>query len=513
MKKLFSTLLLVLIALGLHAQSHLQAPITGASHGTIVPAESEDVMLQGFYWDSHTLTKYGRTKWIDFNNGTTKSIQDIADAGITMVWLPSPVASDGGLGYHPKCWSDFSSGLGTATPLKTMVNNMHSRGLRVIADIVVNHRANSNNWCDFRQDNFGSQYGSTESPSGVYQFTNNHIVSDDEAITQGECATTGAKDSGIEAYPAARDLDHANPYVRAAVKSYLAYLQGEVGFDGWRYDLVKSYAPSYLREYNESSTPYISIAEYFDGDTTKLKTYIRNTGSKTLVFDFATKFALFQGSSNSLGNSNNGGYARLLRASRGNMLIQCPGFSRYAVTFMDNHDTFERSDSQNNEYLGYNVDITTTANKNRILEGYAYLLTMPGIPCVFWPHWVKHTSEINQLIAARHLVGIHSESAILEEEGRNGASQGYYQAKVQGHRGTAVLQIGTASALNNLTVPTGYTLYASGTKYRIYVETGTGIEDNLSRACRSYKGIENGKVVICTPAGKYDMFGRKIADL
>lgn len=505
--------ILLVAATTLCAQAYQQTPITGATHGSIVPAQSEDVMLQGFYWDSHNLTKYGRTKWVDLNNGTTKTIQNIADAGFTMIWLPSPVASDGGLGYHPKCWSDFSSGLGTATNLKTLVSSLHNRGVKVIADIVVNHRANSSSWCDFRQDNFGSKYGSTESPSGVYQFTNNHIVSDDEAITQGKCTTTGAKDSGVEAYAAARDLDHANPYVRAAVKSYLAYLQGEVGFDGWRYDLVKSYSPSYLRQYNEASTPYLSVAEYFDGDTTRLKTYIRNAGYKTLVFDFATKFALFQGNSNSLGNSNNGGYTKLLRASRGNMLIQCPGFSRYAVTFMDNHDTFERSDSQNNEYLGYNVDITSNANKNRILEGYAYLLTMPGIPCVFWPHWVKHTTEINQLIAARHLVGIHSESSILEEEGRNGASAGYYQAKIQGKRGTAVLQIGTASALSQLNAPSGYTLYASGTKYRIYVETGTGIRDERMDARRSYKGVENGKVVIYTPAGKYDMMGRKISNL
>ena len=58
MKKIVSLFLILISA-------HI---VTWAGNTVAVPSESEDVMLQGFYWDSHSLTKYGRTKWVDFNN-------------------------------------------------------------------------------------------------------------------------------------------------------------------------------------------------------------------------------------------------------------------------------------------------------------------------------------------------------------------------------------------------------------------------------------------------------------
>lgn len=42
-----------------------------------------------------------------------------------------------------------------------------------------------------------------------------------------------------------------------------------------------------------------------------------------------------------------------------------------AVTFIDNHDTF------NNHNHGFK-------NIDEMNAGYAYILTHPGIPCVFW---------------------------------------------------------------------------------------------------------------------------------
>ena len=63
-----------------------------------VPSECEDVMLQGFYWDSYDnskpTTKYGRTKWVDLLKDTAA-----INACFDLVWLPPSATSSGGVGY------------------------------------------------------------------------------------------------------------------------------------------------------------------------------------------------------------------------------------------------------------------------------------------------------------------------------------------------------------------------------------------------------------------------------
>ena len=61
---------------------------------------------------------------------------------------------------------------------------------------------------------------------------------------------TGNKDSGDD-YAAAPDLDHHNPELRDSLVDWLNWLHGAIGFEGWRFDFVRGYAPEYCREYME----------------------------------------------------------------------------------------------------------------------------------------------------------------------------------------------------------------------------------------------------------------------
>ena len=466
------------------------------THGKVVPIESEDIMLQGFYWDSYqTDAPYGRTKWIDHLSDTA------ALAVFDLLWVPSPVQSSGGLGYHPTKWSSLDSEIGTRGKLIELINALHKRGVKVVADIVVNHRGNSNGWCTFYPDNFGSKYKSTSSANGYYQFTEEHIVSDDECFTDSRSSckgstTHGAKDSGVEAYAGARDLDHTNTYVRDAVKSYLAFLQGDAGFDGWRYDLVKSYAPKYLEEYNLASLPYISVCEYWDGNVNTLKSYLRKTNYHTMVFDFAMKYKAFnQGlQSNNYGN---------LTASAGSKLAREEGFGRYAVTFIDNHDTFKRGDS--NEYCdgtGSGKSLTNSSNHDKVMEAYAYLLTMPGIPCVFYPHWKTFGTQIENLMAARRLVGVHSESNVSDEQSGNG----FYCATVHGHRGSLIVRLGASRPTDT---PTGYRLYTMGSKFSVYVkEESSALGNTESDRSETQKRLINGQLYLIRDGKTYTVTGQ-----
>ena len=68
------------------------------------------------------------------------------------------------------------------------------------------------------------------------------------------------------------------------------------------------------------------------------------------------------------------------RAVPGGLLGYWPSRS---VTFLDNHDTEYRRDEEHRHHN----DGTRHFPGNMVEMGYSYLLTHPGIPCVFWSHY------------------------------------------------------------------------------------------------------------------------------
>lgn len=459
-----------------------------------VPSESEDVMLQAFYWDSYRLTKYGRTKWIDLMPDTTAMAQNF-----DLVWFP-PSAAGGGVGYYPKQWSNQSGDWGSVSNQKLLIAALHRGGAKVLADIVVNHHASSTGWGGFSVENFGSY--------GTYSLTQSDICAGDEAFTDTKSNIKGSSNHGAadtgDNEGGCRDLDHTSTNVQNCVKAYVQWMRSEMGYDGFRYDMVKGYHGRYVAMYNGVSSPEFSVAECYDGSPATLKAYIGASDSSTLVFDFASKF-----------NAFNGGIAKSAYANlryQTSKLFRMTGFSRYSVTFIDNHDTFERSDSQGNEFYQYNCDLTDPTVSKLVLQANAYLLANPGIPCVFWPHWKTFTTEINAMIAARKAAGIHSESKVVSEKGANGSTSGYYEAIIQGHNGQLCLQIGP-DAKHVLTDKTadGFVLMTSGTEYKMWVKLGaTSIEEVSSQPDRLDKVIEDGRLYILSGEHKYTSSGSMV---
>lgn len=45
----------------------------------------------------------------------------------------------------------------------------------------------------------------------------------------------------------------------------------------------------------------------------------------------------------------------------------------------------------------------TPALKDRLMQANAFLLGMPGVPCVFYPHWQKYKADLKPMIDARKL--------------------------------------------------------------------------------------------------------------
>ena len=403
-----------------------------------VPANCPDVMLQAFYWNSYADQGYGRTKWIDI-----KPQAEEMGKWFDLIWLPPSAKATGGTGYLPIRYDIQDSDWGTKGNLVSIINTFHANGARAVADIVINHSASSSGWCKLSSENFGS-YGSF-APDMSW------ICSTDEAFTEGHCTdAAGAPDDGYgpEAnYEAGRDWDHTSSQVRAMFKAYLQWLRHTIGYDGFRYDYCKGFHNSHINEYNTAAEAYFSVMEYWDGDVNVLQSHIADAGMNTLTFDFGTKYTAFN---NGIAGGNYGG-------CKGAGLPGA-GKSRYAVTFLDSHDSFQRDD---NEFMGKNNSMKTADSRNKVMQCNAYLLSMPGIPCIFYPHWVTFKDDLKKLINARYKAGVHSESAVNDEAGN-----GFYKATITGTNGSIRLLLGPNSGYNN--APQGYTLAAKGTGWGVY---------------------------------------------
>ena len=465
---------------------------------TSVPEQCPDVMLQCFYWNSYQDQGYGRTKWIDIKPQAAEMGQ-----WFDLIWLPPSSKATGGTGYLPTRYDMLDSDWGTKANLLSIINTFHYNGARVVADVVANHCSGSTGWCKLSQENFGA--------FGTFAPDMSWICSTDEAFTEGHCTdAAGNPDDGYgpEAnYESGRDWDHTASKVREFFRAYESWLIETVGYDGFRYDYCKGFHNSHINEYNNAAKAYFSVMEYWDGDVNVLWNHICDAGQNTLTFDFATKYTAFN---NGIGSGNYNG-------CRGAGLPGA-GKSRYAVTFLDSHDSFQRDD---NEFLGKNNSMKNQANKDKVMQCNAYLLSMPGIPCIFYPHWVTFKDDLKKLINARYKAGVHSESAVNDESGN-----GYYKATISGTNGAIRLLLGPNSGYN--TTPQGFTLAAKGNGWGVYYQmvtprgdkcdnrtpirgaTNVGIQNVEEQRPQATKVIENGQLYLIKNGHRYNALGQQV---
>ena len=292
-------------------------------------------------------------------------------------------------------------------------------------------------------------------------------------------------------------VDHKNPDVQAMFKAYLKWLRNDVKIDGFRYDYCKGFHNSHINDYNSAAQAYFSVMEMWDGDVNVLQNHLKDAGWNTLTFDFATKYKAF----------NNGVAADNYCGLRGAGLLGA-GKARYAVTFLDSHDSYQRDD---NEFCGAGNSMTVC--KDKIMQCYAYLLSMPGVPLVFFPHWVTFKEPLKKMINARYKTGVHSESSVNDDCGN-----GYYKATITGTNGEIRLLVGPNSGYND--TPSGYTLAVKGTNYGVYYKVNSArgnkdeerkpqsVENVQTEKVQGTKFFENGHLFIRMGEHVYDAMGR-----
>lgn len=399
------------------------------------PENYGGVMLQGFYWDS-----FSQSKWTKLES----QADDLA-ATFSLIWIPQSgkcLESNKVMGYTPYYYFNQNSSFGTEQELRSMIQTFKAKGLGTVADVVINHH-NTMGWWTFPAEEY----------NGVtYQFQTTDIVNNDDYdpstnryLTREQAQKDGVTlssniDEG-EGWGGMRDLDHKSENVQKIVKAYVKYLKDDLGYTGFRYDMVKGFGGSHVADYNDAAGIEYSVGECWDGNGV-IKNWIDATGKKSAAFDFQFRY-------NVRDAINNKDWRRL---NSTNNLMHDPTYNRYAVTFVENHDTEKRAGSEQDPI------------RRDTLAANAYLIAMPGTPCVFYTHWLAYKNEIKAMVDARKTAGITNTSSFLNLKSEAGC---YANAVKVGGESKMVVAVGNNVA--SFTPSSAYTLVLSGYHYRYFL--------------------------------------------
>ncbi len=328
------------------------------------------VMMQAFHWDCPRVDGAEHGWW----RRVSERIPALASAGFNCLWLPPAhkAGNIGGpsMGYDPYDYYDLGefdqkgavpTWFGTRDELRGLIVTAHTHGLKVLADMVVNHC----NGADGQEVNpiTGQerwtlfQPRSGKFPRGWECFHPNSYERWDEGVF-GEMP----------------DLSHHNPYVYWEILKLARWLVEEIGFDGFRYDFVKGYGAHTVRAIQEYRyvrdgklvQPY-GVAEHWSAaQAIEQWADVTNFSAQNPVdaFDFPLREML-------KGLCDRYGFSLRDLVSADTLLRRQ---ARTAVTFVENHDLREG-------------DKPIVHDK---LLAYSFILSHEGYPCVFWKDWYNY---------------------------------------------------------------------------------------------------------------------------
>ena len=364
-----------------------------------------EVLLQGFHWESHNHNWYEIIR---------EKVPEITSAGFSGVWFPPPSDSIAPQGYLPRDLYNLNTKYGSMEQLRRTIACMGDYGLHPMADIVINHRC-----------------ATTRGAGGKWnRWDGTRMPWDERAICRDnhQFGGQGNNKQGDD-FTAAPNIDHSQDFVREDLKDWLRWLLSEeVGFRSLRFDFTKGYSGRYVGEYVEACEPEFSVGEFWEtcnysGDGSlsydqdhhrqRVVDWCDQAKGKSAAFDFTTKGILQE----AVGKNE---LWRLVD-DKGRPPGVLGVWPSHSVTFLDNHDT-----GSTQSHWPFPAD--------KILMGYAYILTHPGTPSVFWDHlfdWGPDVAEkVKDLVAVRRKKDIHSRSKIKIAEARGDLYAAYVDNKV-----------------------------------------------------------------------------------
>lgn len=302
---------------------------------------SHGLILQSFNWDScKNNTKHYR-HLID-------EIDKMKKMNITKIWLPPASKSKHQEGYYPIDYLDLNSAYGTERELIDLLNTSKGNNISTIGELVC--------WYEFdgytrEPYTFGDISFDTPSPD-MYDTFKEYVLFLKE---------TGFTDIRLD-----------------CLKSHPCY---DLGLYLTRHDDLKDmdFVGEYWDNMNYDETSFLS--HYQDNHRQSIVDYIDETNGRINMFDFTLKGILQEA-------LNKSEFWRL-RDYANNPPGVNGWYSTNTITFIDNHDT-----------LGQNL-WSFSQDRDVVLAGYAYIMTHPGTPCIYYDHFYELNHELNELSEIR----------------------------------------------------------------------------------------------------------------
>lgn len=424
MRKIYFTLIALLASINMFAQGW--------------PANYSGVMLQGFSWDSY-----------DYSQWTVLEKQaDDMKGFIDLVWLPQSgkcIETTQVMGYKPYYYFNQNSSFGTEAELRSLIAKFKANGIGAIADVVVNHR-NTDGWFTFP----------TETYNGVtYKMQPTDICKNDDGGATAKQATkkgvslSNNNDEGQD-WDGCRDLDHKSANVQKIIKAYLKFLKEDMGYTGFRYDMVKGFSGTHVADYNDATGVEFSVGEYWDGNPSIIN-WINKTNKKSAAFDFQFRHNV-RDAVNGAADGKVASFSDWSKLNSTNNLMHDANYRQYAVTFVENHDMQYRSASEPLDPL-----------RKDTLAANAYMLAMPGTPCIFQPHWRAYKQELKSMIEARKLAGITNMSNYTNKM----AQTSCFANETTGNKAKLIVVVGNNTKA--YTPSADYAQILEGYHYRYYL--------------------------------------------
>lgn len=298
--------------------------------------------------------------------GIINKLDYIKDLGATSIWITPPMdnrdnafkADFGGgkyqniWGYHGYWTKNFyavDEHLGDMKKMKEFVQKAHSKGIKVIIDIVMNHLDYDHEFAKGKNN-----------PNNKYYnwFNHNGKIEDNEwnnpwKVENGELAELP-------------DLNQNNSEVKNYLLDATKWWIKETGCDGLRLDTVKHVGHKFWKEfskeiYNFAGEDFLLLGEVYDPKQEVMASYL-NAGLNS-VFDFPLYYVI----KNTLGQ--NGNMRDLAKFFEKDYLYPNPNM---LSPFIDNHD------------IPRFVTEAGSNSTNKLKLAMALIMTIRGIPTVYY---------------------------------------------------------------------------------------------------------------------------------
>jgi glycosidase len=325
--------------------------------------------------------------------GIEKKMDYIKSLGATAIWItPIPLNVSGGAyhGYGAQDFTLLAPHLGTMTDLSNMVAAAHSRGIKVVLDIVCNHSGDligstDSGWSNFKAPpgynmfywNSNNKHASpfltnNAAPALTNIFHNNGAIQNyglTQQVVLGEL-------SGLD------DFATETVYVRTNMVNVYTNWVGQADLDGFRVDTVKhvdygfwQYWCPQVHQFASSigKSNFFMFGEVFNaalGDDPFVGSYTGTKGGGPYKLDSVLDYVLY-GTIYSVFASASGNTAQI--DTHFNQIAANYDSNAWyrLVTFLDNHDNTRFLNNAGN-------------NTNRLTVALTFLYTSRGIPCLYY---------------------------------------------------------------------------------------------------------------------------------